>query len=134
MTRKHRAQVERRNKLIQVLRNLKKKQFYMESFFCDNGEEVWPTYDEIRVARKLRKDPECGSAACVGGWATVLFPRHASKVGGVIEYEMDMANLVGISTDDAHKLMFDGMHMTAKQKAKQLERMGKDYDKASEHG
>lgn len=118
------AQMRNAKKLIRLLENIPNRNFNMRFWF--SSKDAW--IDTDHAASNLKKwlsdkmggnKRGCGTAACVGGWAAVLWP-------DLLEYipvDEKLSDKIGISSSRCNVLLGSGFEMTAKQKAQQLRKM-----------
>jgi hypothetical protein len=117
-------------KLAEVLESVPQKHFDMNAYFrvtYDDGSIEANTggHDQL-VLDSADEVLECGTAACVAGWARVVFrrvwPDYPIAYGGFIEPIADgAAHVLGLNILEAHALFSSkAKHRTPKQAAKRL--------------
>lgn len=121
------TQIRNAKRLIRLLENLPDKNFEMLSWFSNRTKINVPwavSANRLRTWLNSMLDGQkkrCGTAACVGGWAAVLWPK--------ICYPDDkpclpkFARLLGLERGQAEVVLHEGFAMTAKEKAFQLREM-----------
>ncbi len=124
--------------LAAFMRKLPRSVFDMNCWIRDKS--VTADEDEKHYKHhNYTKMPECGMAACLGGWATHVVPELVIKKGAVYNTrtrkvsDVAFADAFGISDDDAYRLT-DGnaLHRTPFKAAKAVEEVAAAI--AKEHG
>jgi len=118
-------QMKNREKLALVLRTLSNptKQFFMNMWFVRMINVRRHDYDTVaprHAIRTLRKNPNCGTSACVGGFAGIIWPKIFAN--GFFNPKL-FGEMLGLDQEQITQLTARGFRMSANSKAKQLERM-----------
>ena len=118
-------QMARRARLIELLRRVPNGAFAMRSFFKHKTVSTpwFKILERMRryIDRRRRPQHYCNTSACVAGWAATMWPSIFNQHG---TYRPEvMVGLLGLTVNQTFRLTHAGMDRTAKQKARQLERM-----------
>lgn len=132
--------INRLLKLAQFLRELPRCSFDMQCWIRDKGRIPDDSEDDRFDRYNCNKIPECGMAACLGGWATHIVPELVIKKGGLHNTRTGGSDytafgyafgLDGVTAE----ILTDGDadHKTPKQAAKVLEELAVEIAKANDY-
>ncbi len=92
------AEVTARDRVIQLrdfLETLPDERFNIAYAWTGPG-GTWGTYEQVKAN-------ECGTAACISGWAQVLFPREGNPLGVSAEQAVELFMPRGYDSDKTAK-------------------------------
>lgn len=118
-------QMQRRARLIALLRRVPRSAWYMTSYFYTREGSTPHWWDAIKILKRYvdrRRVPQtyCNTAACLAGWAATQWPEVYAE-GSYRAYVF--MRLFGVTWKQQESLTQDGFHFSAKEKARHLEMM-----------